>query len=160
MLGRGSMLKLCTRWLFHIITHTEKTRSACYRMAKKSKRLRSAPSLLKVINVTSAMSNDSASLYKSAVTRWWQWHKWTQTHEGKRSILPLTSVLLFLSDFLSELFSCLRVCLFTALTSSWLQMKLCTVLYCSFYFFFSLVSSLWASLKHLPRCLLIGLCMH
>lgn len=156
MLGRGSMLKLCTRWLFHIITHTEKTRSACYRMAKKSKRLRSAPSLLKVINVTSAMSNDSASLYKSAVTRWWQWHKWTQTHEGKRSILPLTSVLLFLS----ELFSCLRVCLFTALTSSWLQMKLCTVLYCSFYFFFSLVSSLWTSLKHLPRCLLIGLCMH
>lgn len=156
MLGRGSMLKLCTRWLFHIITHTEKTRSACYRMAKKSKRLRSAPSLLKVINVTSAMSNDSASLYKSAVTRWWQWHKWTQIHEGKRSILPLTSVLLFLS----ELFSCLRVCLFTALTSSWLQMKLCTVLYCSFYFFFSLVSSLWASLKHLPRCLLIGLCMH
>lgn len=150
MLGRGSMLKLCTPLaLPHHYSYRENT----FSMLQNGKEIQS---LLKVINVTSAMSNDSASLYKSAVMRWWQWHKWTQTHEGKRSILPLTSVLLFLS----ELFSCLRVCLFTALTSSWLQMKLCTVLYCSFYFFFSLVSSLWTSLKHLPRCLLIGLCMH
>lgn len=111
-------------------------------MAKKSKRLRSAPSLLKVINVTSAMSSDSASLYKSAVTRWWQWHKWTQTHEGKRSILPLTSVLyppLPLWAFL--VFTCLFIHCFD------LQLTANETVYCSLLLFLLLLLSRVLSLN-------------